>query len=246
MPSTEGSIDQWLFQVEGALATHTEEAVRSPVIGSVRGAAHELLEFICYREEMSDILKHIKERFGQGPSKAKLQKEFFLMEQRKTESINQFAGWVEQRFKRLRALYPSRYDHGQLKERVLQGMHPHLRDSMKFLFMKEEVGYEEILATVYEAESEGTEGKALNIKAKAMTVKKVVDKNESTDLQDIKQQIESLAKIMKSTTAGNVKLKEGEGAHLQRKKRCFKILLRKHSKGHLRREKGFLNQGRGL
>ena len=37
--STEGLIDQWLFQVEGALATHMEEAVRSAVIGSVRGAA---------------------------------------------------------------------------------------------------------------------------------------------------------------------------------------------------------------
>ena len=114
--STEGLVDQWLFQVEGALATHTKEAVRSTVIGSVRGAAHELLEFTGCGEEMGDILKHIKERFGQGPSKAKLQKEFFLMEQRKTESINQFAGWVEQRFKRLRALYPGRYDCNQLKE----------------------------------------------------------------------------------------------------------------------------------
>ena len=73
VPRTEGSIDQWPFQVEGALATHTEEAVRSAVIGSVRGAACELLEFIGYGEEMSDILKHIKEQFGQGPSKAKLQ-----------------------------------------------------------------------------------------------------------------------------------------------------------------------------
>ena len=96
VPSTKGSIDQWLFQVEGALATHTEEAVRSAVIGSVRGAARELLEFIGYGEEMSAILRHIKERFGQGSSKAKLQKEFFLMEQKKTESINQFAGRVEQ------------------------------------------------------------------------------------------------------------------------------------------------------
>ena len=68
------------------------------------------------------------------------------MEQRKMESINQFAGWVEQRFKRLRALYPGRYDHNQLKERVFQGMHPHLRDSMRFLYMKEEVEYEEFLA----------------------------------------------------------------------------------------------------
>ena len=204
------------------MATHTEEAVRSAVIGSVRGAAHQLLEFIGYGEEMSDILRHIKERFGQGPSKAKLQKEFFLMEQRETESINQFAGGVEQRFKRLRALYPGGYDCGQLKERVFfQGVHPHLRDSMKFLYMKEEVGYEEFLAAVYEAETEGTEGKMLNVKAKAMTVKKVVDKNEPTDLQDIKQQIESLATIMKNTIVGNVKLKEGEGVSSPKKKEVF-------------------------
>ena len=32
---------------------------------------------------MSGILRHIKEQFGEGPSKAKLQKEFFPMEQKK-------------------------------------------------------------------------------------------------------------------------------------------------------------------
>ena len=87
--------------------------------------------------------------------------------------------------------------------------------------MKEEVGYEEFLAEVYDAETEGTEGKILNIKAKAMTVKKVVDKNEPTDLQDIKQQMESLATIMKSITVGNVKLKEGEGVSSPKKKEVF-------------------------
>ena len=62
MPSTEGSIDQyWLLQVEGTLETYTEEAVRSAVIGSVRGTACEFLEFIGYGEEMSAILRHIKE-----------------------------------------------------------------------------------------------------------------------------------------------------------------------------------------
>ena len=88
VPSTKGSIDQWLFQVEGALAAHTDKAVRSAVIGSVRGAARGLLEFIGYGEEMSAILRHIKERFGQGPSKAKLLKEFFLMEQKKTQKVS--------------------------------------------------------------------------------------------------------------------------------------------------------------
>ena len=56
VPSTEGSIDQWLFQVEGGLVTHTEEAVRS----AVRGAAHELLELTDYGEGISVILRHIK------------------------------------------------------------------------------------------------------------------------------------------------------------------------------------------
>ena len=36
-------MNQWLFQVEGALATYTEKAFMSAVIMSVRGAAHELL-----------------------------------------------------------------------------------------------------------------------------------------------------------------------------------------------------------
>ena len=48
--------------------------------------------------------------------------------------------------------------------------------------MKEDVGYEEFLATVYEAETEVMEGKILNVKAKAMMVKKVVEKKEPTDL----------------------------------------------------------------
>ena len=61
VPSTEGLIDQWLFKVEGALATHTEEAVRLAVIGSVRGAPCKLLEFTGYGEEMSVILRHIEE-----------------------------------------------------------------------------------------------------------------------------------------------------------------------------------------
>ena len=59
------------------------------------------------------------------------------------ESINQFVGRVEQQFKRLRALYPERYDRSQLKERIFQGMHPHLQDSMQFLYMNDDVGYEE-------------------------------------------------------------------------------------------------------
>ena len=38
--------------------------------------------------------------------------------------------------------------------------------------MKEEIGYEEFLATIYEAETLGTKGKILSAKAKTMMVEK--------------------------------------------------------------------------
>ena len=105
--------------------------------------------------------------------------------------------------------------------------------------MKEEVGYEKFLAAVYEAKTEGIEGKILSVKAKAMTAEKVIDKNEPTDLQDIKQQVESLATIMKSTKAGNVKLKEGEGVQSPKKREVFRGSPKKHSQDHLRKRREF-------
>ena len=82
---------------------------------------------------------------------------------------------------------------------------------MRFLNIKEDVGYEEFLAMVYEAETEGLEGKVLNVKAKAMTVEKITDNKEQNELKDLRQQTESLAMIMKSATIGNVKPKAVEG-----------------------------------
>ena len=52
-----------------------------------------------------------------------------------------------------------------------------------FLLMKEDVGYEEFLAAVYEAETEGSEGKVVNFKAKALTVEKIVKNRESNKLK---------------------------------------------------------------
>ena len=54
-----------------------------------------------------------------------------------------------------------------------------------------------------------------------MMVKKVVEKKEPTDLQDLKQQIESLATIMKSAMMGNVRPKEGDGISYPKKKEMF-------------------------
>ena len=165
------------------------------------------------------------------------------MEQRKTESINQFAGRAEQQFKQLHVLYPGRYDQSQLKEQIFQGMHPYLRDCMWFLYMKEDVEYEEFLAVVYEAETEGSEGKVVNVKAKVLTVERIVENKEQNKLKDLKQQIESLATIMKSAILGRVKPKVTEGVSSPRKKEVLCTSLWKVFQGSPRKRKGPLKPG---
>ena len=89
---------------------------------------------------------------------------------------------------------------------------------MQCLYMKEDVGYEEFLAAVYEAE---TEGKVVTVKAKALTVEKIIDNKEQNKLKDLRQQIELLATIMKSTTIRNLKPEVTKGVSSPRKKEVF-------------------------
>ena len=74
--------------------------------------------------------------------------------------------------------------------------------------------------------------KVMNVKAKALTVEKIIENKEQNELKDLRPQIESLATIMKSATVGNVKPKVTEGVFSQGRKKCLVILLKKGFKDH--------------
>ena len=81
VPKDEGSFDQWLFQVQGAMDSHHEQAVRSARVRSVRGEARELMRFIGFRANLDTILIGIEERFGSWPSADKLQQVYYQLQQ---------------------------------------------------------------------------------------------------------------------------------------------------------------------
>ena len=92
---------------------------------------------------------------------------------------------------------------------------------MRFLYVKEDVGHEEFLAAAYEAETEGSEGKVLNVKAKVTTVEKVVEKKESADLQNLKQKIRVVSYNYEKCYDGKYEIKKGEGISSPKKKDMF-------------------------
>ena len=59
--------------------------------------------------------------------------------------IQQFAGRIELKYKKLIALYPGRYNPEMLKEHLFYGMTQHLCNSMRYLYKQPDTTYDELL-----------------------------------------------------------------------------------------------------
>ena len=153
-PWEEGTFDQWHFQVQGYLTTHTERALRTALIGSVRGEARDLVESIGLGCPLQETLGRLERRYGKGRMKDRLQGEFFQIQQEKGEGVQQFAGRLEKKFKHLRDSFPDQYSEGLLKERLFNGMITALKNSLRFMYKAEAVTYEDLLEAAKEAEGE--------------------------------------------------------------------------------------------
>ena len=193
VPRDEGSYAQWLFQVRGAMTSHTEEAVRSAIVTSVRGEAREVVEFVGLRTELKDMLAYIEERFGQTLSTDQLQKDWYQLRQERNEKLNQFAGRLENRYKKLARILPSRYNRSELKDRLFYGMHQQLRDSTRYVYETTGITYEELLVKAKKVEEEIQEGRlAARLKAEVDPAR--------TELGELKKGIEQLTTVMQANT----------------------------------------------
>ena len=80
------------------------------MIGSVTDNAQDYLDFIGLDKELPVLMEVLETRYGKGQMTDKLQQEFYQLTQERNESVQQFAGRLEFKYKRLICLYPDRYN----------------------------------------------------------------------------------------------------------------------------------------
>ena len=160
VPKDEGSYERWKFQVTGALKVCMEEAVRSAIVRSVRGEVCEMISFLGFDGDLANILEKVEKHFGKQLSGDHLQQEFYQLSQEKSEKICQFAGHLEHKYKYLKEKFPDRYQTSDLKDRLFHGMHPNVRESMRFQYKKADVAYKEFLSETLKAEKDCNDGKS--------------------------------------------------------------------------------------
>ena len=180
VPREEGLFEQWIFQVKGSQTQHTEDAIRSGIINSVRGEARDLVEYIGFGAPLGTILERLEHRFQKTQSTDRLQYEFFQLGQEKLKGGQQYAGRLKNHYKKLKAVFTEHYGGGaQLKERLYFGMIPGLRNTTRYLSKQDDTTYKELLDAAKEAELEFTESKGASARLKAVGV---VDKNENSKI----------------------------------------------------------------
>ena len=192
VPKGEGSFEQFMFQIRGFKGSYTEEAMKNGIVGAVTDGARDYLDFIGFENDLTTIIDALDMRYGKGQSTDRIQQEFYQLSQERGETIQQFAGRMELKYKKLVELYPGRYTKDILKERLFYGMTQHLRNSMRYLYKKPGTTYEELMMSAKEAEAEWIDNKA---RVKSAIIHEDPGKKER---EELKQRIEKLTESVKT------------------------------------------------
>ena len=190
VPKGEGSYEQFMFQIRGFKNSYPEEAMKNGIIGSVTDAARDYLDFIGFDKNLDVIIRALERRYGKGQTTDRIQQEFYQLSQERGETIQQFAGRIELKYKKLVELYPGRYTEEMLKERLFYGMTQHLRNSMRYLYKQPTTVYDELLQSAKEAESKWMDNK---LRVKSTTV----EDPGKREREELKEWLERLTESMK-------------------------------------------------
>ena len=164
VPKGEGSYEQFIFQIQGFRGNYTDKVIKSSMIGSVTDGAHDYLNFVGFQNSLTVLIDALERRYGKGQTTDKIQQQFYQLSQERGETVQEFAGRIETKYKKLIALYPGWYNPEILKERLLYRMTQHLRDSMRYLYKRPDTTYDELLLTAKEVECEWLEHKTTKMK----------------------------------------------------------------------------------
>ena len=204
VPKDEASCEQWLWQAKEALKSCTAGTVRIAIVQSVQEEVREFTTAVGFEESVETLLEKVEDRFGEKWTADGLQQDFYKTTQGKNERVRQFTGRFKAQFKKLKEKVPGCYDNSMLKERLFHGMHQQLKDSIQFCYKIEETTYEELFQEAVEAEKEkNPETKVTSLKAKSAVVSEG-----QTGIQDLKQKIDALTTVVKSSTLGGAQLKQ--------------------------------------
>ena len=214
IPAGECGVEEFLFQIKGAKMTQKDHQVRLAILLAVRGDAQEFIKFIGADLPLEKIMQYLRERYWKKERVGDLWNEFCEVQQKDGETIEQFVERMETVFRQMRPWLGKETEGDKiLRERLLKGMLPTLRNSIEHL-REETATYGLLIKSAQRAEEERRRIQAdLNSVLKEMRDKKerkkVIGKSNVTMEQEIEKRKRKIGNGEPTVTAAGP-FKRGE------------------------------------
>ena len=208
MPSNELTFEQWLSDTRAYQRQFPEFVLLPAVRKSIQGRAKSVLRNMGPEYTIDQAIKVLTREYEGVANSDVVFKEFYQLKQEKNEKVQVFSVRLREALNKLTLRFPDRVPSGDedriLCDRFFYGMKAELKSSVRHLFDSPDVSFSTLLTAARRNELEEIEQKPVRIQskaAKAGVVEKVSPQTES--INDLKEQIQELATVMKSGSANH-------------------------------------------
>ena len=144
------------------------------------------------------MIERLDQQFGVGQAIDEILQEFHQMIQGPKESIQDFGAKLECIFRTINERSPGWYAPVQLKTRFFHGINDRLRDSMRYLYVRLEASFKDLLLAALRAEVKSRDHHVT--KAKAVIEPDKDGETSGVGLNDLNEQLKLLRQYLKSTS----------------------------------------------
>ena len=208
MPSNELTFEQWLSDTRAYQRQFPEFVLLPAVRKSIQGRAKSVLRNLGPEYTIDQAIEVLTREYEGVANSDVVFKEFYQLKQEKNEKVQVFSVRIREALNKLTLRFPDRVPVGDedriLCDRFFYGMKAELKGSVRHLFDSPDVSFSTLLTAARRNELEEIEQKPVKIQskaAKAGVVEKVSPRTES--INDLKEQIQELATVMKSGSANH-------------------------------------------
>ena len=197
IPKHEIPFRAWVLDVRTALHNYQERVVRQVAFESVKGVAKDLIRCLGPKATTYDYVRKLELQYGSTATADVLLAEFYHLAQQKGEKVTSFAARVEQALNEIMMRFPALFSEKDkdknMKERLYNGMCKSAQDSIRYLYKRENVSYDDFLL-----EARETDNRIMLARAKAANVSpdtevETMVKDTNTEIGALREQVAMLS-----------------------------------------------------
>ena len=165
-PSDEWNFDQWCIDIKSYQSSYPDNILLPAVRKSIVGRAKSIIRHLGLSYTIEEVISVLTQEYKGVASSYMIFKEFYQLRQEQNKKVQVFSIRLRDALTRLSLRFPDRAPKEDqdktLKDRFFYGIHPDLRNSIRYLYDDETVTFSQLLIKTHWNREEEMTSKLVN------------------------------------------------------------------------------------